>query len=66
MLCVFVCVCAILNQSTSKKSHFSNLMPVKRAVGVEIWGGGKQVWTKFEKGERQYRGEGWVFIKLVF
>ena len=35
-----------------------NLTPVKRAVGVEIWGGGKQVWMKFEKGGRQYRGGG--------
>ena len=35
-----------------------NLAPVERAVGVEIWGGGKQAWTKFEKGGRQYRGGG--------
>ena len=39
-----------------------NLTPVERAVGVEIWEGGKQAWTKFEKGGRQYRG-GEVFIK---
>ena len=31
-----------------------NLTPVKRAVGMEIWGGGKQVWTKFEKGGGQH------------
>ena len=43
-----------------------NLMPVKRAVGVEIWGGGKQVWMKFEKGGRQYRKGGgrWGLHKI--
>ena len=35
-----------------------NLTPVGRAVGVEIWGGWEQAWTKFENGVRQYKGGG--------
>ena len=57
ILCVFVCVCVISNQSTSK-----NQSTCQKSSGRGDLGGGgewEQAWTKFEKGGRQYRrGEG--------
>ena len=61
MLCVFVCVCLISNQSTSEKPHVSNLSKLdacQKSSGRGDLERGSKLGRNLRKGVGNIRGQG--------